>query len=100
MPRQGTQFSLADVLYLHRPAEAGCAQFVRYSCVAVDECAPCSQPWFGSCTRLLQALCTILEQVPLILPGKKLKQLVGSNVKPMQDAVRQLQQTSPAKKVS
>ena len=49
---------------------------------------------------LLQALCTILEQVPLIIPGKKLKQVVGGNVEPMQDAVRQLQQTSPAKKVS
>ena len=49
---------------------------------------------------MLQALCNILEQVPLVLPNKKLKQLVGGNVKPMQDAVRQLQQTSPAKKVS
>ena len=50
--------------------------------------------------RLLQALCNILEQVPLVLPGKKLKQLVGSDVKSMQDAVRQLQQTLPVKKVS
>ena len=50
--------------------------------------------------RLLQALCTILEQVPLLLPGKQLKQLVGGSVKPMQDAVRQLQQSPPAKKVS
>ena len=35
-----------------------------------------------------------------MFPGRKLKQLVGGNVKPMQDAVRQLQQTPPAKKVT